>query len=83
MKTLSLTDEEAYILACIIGYMKPDSKVYGLLGKMDALVDKELDCDDYDRFPSVLDGDRQRRSRAFLPVSNRHPTRRHGPHGTL
>ena len=55
MKTLSLTDEEAYILACIIGYMKPNSKVYGLLGKMDALVDKELDCDDYERIGFQID----------------------------
>ena len=55
MKTLSLTDEEAYILACIIGYMKPNSKVYSLLGKMDALVDKELDCDDYERIGFQID----------------------------
>jgi hypothetical protein len=55
MKTISLTDEEAYILACIIGYMKPDSKVYGLLGKMDALVDKELGCSDYDRVAFQID----------------------------
>jgi hypothetical protein len=55
MKTISLTDEEAYILACIIGYMKPDSKVYSLLGKMDALVDKELDCDDFDRVAFQID----------------------------
>mgnify|MGYP007070491534 FL=1 len=55
MKTISLTDEEAYILACIIGYMKPNSKVYGLLGKMDDLVDKELDCDDYDRLKFLID----------------------------
>ena len=55
MKTLQLTDEEAYILACIIGYMKPNSKVYGLLGKMDALVDKELGCDDFDRLKFLID----------------------------
>ena len=55
MKTIALTDEEAYILACIIGYMKPDSKVYSLLGKMDALVDKELDCDDYERVGFQID----------------------------
>jgi len=55
MKTISLTDEEAYILACIIGYMKPDSKVYSLLGKMDALVDKELDFSDYDRVAFQID----------------------------
>ena len=55
MKTISLTDEEAYILACIIGYMKPDSKVYSLLGKMDALVDKELDCEDYERVGFQID----------------------------
>ena len=55
MKTLQLTDEEAYILACIIGYMKPISNVYGLLGKMDALVDKELDCDDYERIGFQID----------------------------
>jgi len=55
MKTLSLTDEEAYILACIIGYMKPDSKVYSLLEKMDALVDKELDCDDFDHVAFQID----------------------------
>ena len=55
MKTISLTDEEAYILACIIGYMKPNSKVYGLLGKMDALVNKELDCDDYERIGFQID----------------------------
>ena len=55
MKTIQLTDEEAYILACIIGYMKPDSKVYSLLGKMDALVDKELDCDDFERVGFQID----------------------------
>ena len=55
MKTISLTDEEAYILACIIGYMKPNSNVYGLLEKMDALVDKELDCSDYDRLKFLID----------------------------
>lgn len=55
MKTISLTDEEAYILACIIGYMKPDSKVYSLLEKMDALVNKELDCDDFDRVAFQID----------------------------
>ena len=55
MKTLSLTDEEAYILACIIGYMKPNSNVYSLLEKMDALVDKELDCDDFDRLKFLID----------------------------
>lgn len=55
MKTLQLTDEEAYILACIIGYMKPNRKVYSLLGKMDALVNKELDCDDYDRVAFQID----------------------------
>lgn len=55
MKTISLTDEEAYILGCIIGYMKPNSNVYGLLGKMDALVDKELDCDDFDRLKFLID----------------------------
>ncbi len=35
--------------------MKPDSKVYGLLGKMDALVDKEIDCDDFDRVAFQID----------------------------
>jgi len=55
MKTLQLTDEEAYILACIIGYMKPDSKVYSLLEKIDALVDKELDCSDFDRVAFQID----------------------------
>lgn len=55
MKIISLTDEEAYILACIIGYMKPDSKVYGLLEKMDALVDKELGCSDYGRLKFLID----------------------------
>ena len=55
MKTLQLTDEEAYILGCIIGYMKPNSNVYGLLEKMDALVDKELDFDDYDRLKFFID----------------------------
>ena len=55
MKTISLTDEEAYILACIVGYMKPNSNVYGLLGKMDALVNKELDCDDYERVGFQID----------------------------
>lgn len=55
MKTLQLTEEEAYILACIIGYMKPDSKVYSLLEKMDALVDKELGCSDFDRVAFQID----------------------------
>jgi len=55
MKTISLTDEEAYVLACIIGYMKPNSNVYSFLGKMDALVDKELGCDDYERIGFQID----------------------------
>lgn len=55
MKTLRLTDEEAYILACIIGYMKPDSIVWGLLEKLDALVDRELHCDDFDRLKFLID----------------------------
>ena len=55
MKTISLTDEEAYILACIIGYMKPNSNVYSLLEKMDALVDRELDCSDFDRLKFLID----------------------------
>ena len=55
MKNLELTDEEAYVLACVMGYMKPNSNVYSLLGKMDALVDKELDCSDYDRVAFQID----------------------------
>ena len=55
MKTISLTDEEAYILACIVGYMKPNSNVHSLLEKMDALVDKELGCDYYDRLKFIID----------------------------
>ena len=55
MKTLQLTDEEAYMVACVIGYMKPNSNVYSLLEKMDALVDKELDCSDFDRVAFQID----------------------------
>lgn len=48
-KTLSLTDEEAYILACIMGHVRYSLKVRDLLNKVDSLMDRELNCEDYAR----------------------------------
>lgn len=48
-KTLSLTDEEAYMLACIMGHVRYSPKVRALLEKVDSLMDRELDCYDYSR----------------------------------
>lgn len=49
MKTLQLTDEEAYMLACVMGYVRYTPKVRALLEKVDSLMDRELDCEDYNR----------------------------------
>jgi len=49
MKTLHLTDEEAYMLACIMGHVRYSLKVRTLLDKVDSLMDRELDCEDYAR----------------------------------
>lgn len=48
-KSLTLTDEEAYILACVMGYVRYTPKVRALLEKVDSLMDRELDCEDYAR----------------------------------
>lgn len=49
MKTLQLTDEEAHMLACIMGYVRYTPRVRALLEKVDSLMDRELDCEDYAR----------------------------------
>ena len=49
VKTLELTDEEAYMLACIMGHVRYSSKVRELLEKVDSLMDRELDCEDYQK----------------------------------
>lgn len=54
-KTLTLTDEEAYMLACIMGYVRYSPKVRALLEKVDSLMDRELDCDDFDRVAFLVD----------------------------
>lgn len=48
-KTLSLTDEEAYMLACVMGHVRYTPKVRTLLEKVDSLMDRELDSKDYSR----------------------------------
>lgn len=49
MKTLQLTDEEAYILGCVMAYVRYQrGNVSTLLTKIDELQDKELDCEDHD-----------------------------------
>lgn len=55
MKTLQLTDEEAYMLACIMGYVRYTPKVRVLLDKISSLMDRELDCEDYDRVSVQVD----------------------------
>jgi len=55
MKTISLTDEEAYMLACIMGYVRYTSKVRTLLDKVDSLTDREMNCEDYDRVSVQVD----------------------------
>jgi len=54
-KTLSLTDEEAYMLACVMGYVRYTPKVRALLEKVDSLMDRELDCEDYARVTVQVD----------------------------
>lgn len=55
MKTLQLTDEEAYMLACVMGHVRYSPKVRALLEKVDSLMDRELDCEDYDRVSVQVD----------------------------
>ena len=55
-KTLSLTDEEAYILGCVMAYVRYQrGNVSTLLTKIDELQDKELDCEDYDKVSFRVD----------------------------
>lgn len=55
-KTLSLTDEEAYILGCVMAYVRyQKGAVSDLLTKIDELQDKELDCEDYDNVSFKID----------------------------
>lgn len=55
MKTLQLTDEEAYMLACVMGHVRYTPKVRALLDKLDSLMDRELDREDYDRVSVQVD----------------------------
>lgn len=55
MKTISLTDEEAYILACVMGHVRYSPKIRALLDKLDSLMDRELDREDYDRVSVQVD----------------------------
>ena len=55
MKTLQLTDEEAYMLACVMGHVRYTPKVRALLEKLDSLMDRELDCEDYEKVSFRVD----------------------------
>lgn len=55
MNTLTLTDEEAYMLACVMGYVRYTPKVRALLEKVDSLMDRELNCKDYERVSVQVD----------------------------
>lgn len=55
MKTLELTDEEAYMLACIMGHVRYTPKVRALSDKVASLMDRELDCEDYERVSVHID----------------------------
>jgi len=55
MKTISLTDEEAYILACVMGHVRYSPKIRALLDKLYSLMDRELDREDYDRVSVQVD----------------------------
>jgi len=55
MKTISLTDEEAYILACVMGHVRYSPKIRALLDKLDSLMGRELDRGDYDRVSVQVD----------------------------
>jgi len=56
MKTLELTDEEAYMLACVMGHVRyQKGAVSSLLTKIDSLMDRELNCEDYARVSVQVD----------------------------
>lgn len=56
MKTLSLTDEEAYILGCVMAYVRYQrGGVSSLLTKIDELQDEELDCEDFSHVSFRID----------------------------
>jgi len=55
-KTLSLTDEEAYILGCVMAYVRHQKgDVSSLLTKIEELQDRELDLEDYDKVGFNID----------------------------
>lgn len=54
-KTLSLTDEEAYMLACVMGHVRYSPKIRALLDKLDSLMGRELDREDYERIGFQID----------------------------
>lgn len=56
MKTLELTDQEAYILGCVLGYLCfTGGDVNSLLNKVYELQDKELDEEDFDKVSFRVD----------------------------
>lgn len=56
MKTLQLTSEEAYILGCVMAYVRyQGGDVSSLLKKIDELQDKELDLDDFAKVDFKVD----------------------------
>lgn len=48
MKTLTLTDEEAYVLGCIMGHVRYSDSTQSLLMVVDSLFENELDIEDFD-----------------------------------
>ena len=56
MKTISLTDEEAYILGCVMAYVRyQKGDVSNLLTKIDEIQDEELGLDDYKHVDFKID----------------------------
>lgn len=56
MKTLQLTDDEAYILGCVMAYVRyQKGNVSTLLTKIEELQDTELDCDDFSHVAFKID----------------------------
>lgn len=56
MKTLTITDEEAYILGCVMAYVRYQrGNVSSLLTKIDELQDKELGLNDFKKVDFKID----------------------------
>lgn len=54
--TLELSEDEAYTLQLLLGFVAADKEVYSISSKIDALTGVYMDCEDFDRVSFSVEG---------------------------